>query len=270
MLISDAMRRKVALILLSSILSGSIVLVYAHFIEPNWLEVTHHTLIVPIRSPLQIAHVTDLHLRQEGFLERKLLASLETERPDLIVLTGDTLNGEEDRLVAQAFLRKLKAPLGVWAVKGNWEHWGQILNEEEFYKTTGVALLVNQGSRPRSDVLLLGFDDALAGQPRRVLASSTKDDDSYCIALFHSPQYFDELDERCTLALSGHTHGGQLKLPFLGPIWLPPGSSKYVAGWYQKDRKRMYVSRGVGTSIFKIRFLARPELAYVTLVPGNK
>jgi predicted MPP superfamily phosphohydrolase len=91
--------------------------------------------------------------------------------------------------------------------------------------------------------------------------------DVYRIALFHSPVFFEEAAGSCELALSGHTHGGQVRLPPLGPLWLPPMCGRYVEGWYDLNGSRMYVSRGIGTSILPIRFMCRPELAIITLMP---
>jgi hypothetical protein len=88
------------------------------------------------------------------------------------------------------------------------------------------------------------------------------------LALFHSPDLFDAVAPKVDLALAGHTHGGQVSLPLLGPPWLPPGSGAYVDGWYQRGAARMHVSRGVGTSILPVRFLCRPEVAVVELIPS--
>ncbi len=77
---------------------------------------------------------------------------------------------------------------------------------------------------------------------------------------------------RLDLAFAGHTHGGQVRLPLIGALWTPPGSGRYVAGWYsmsEAPRARMYVSRGVGTSVLPVRFLCRPEVALITLQPAS-
>jgi predicted MPP superfamily phosphohydrolase len=93
------------------------------FVEPNWIEVTHHSLNAPIVQPLRIAHLSDLHTKGVGFRERRLLKLLDQEKPDLIVITGDTISSTGTYEQESHLLRQLHAPLGVWLVRGNWENW---------------------------------------------------------------------------------------------------------------------------------------------------
>jgi predicted MPP superfamily phosphohydrolase len=88
------------------------------------------------------------------------------------------------------------------------------------------------------------------------------------IALFHSPEYFDQIAPTIDLAFAGHTHGGQVNAPLAGALWLPPGSGRFVEGWYSSANAKLYVSRGVGTSIAPLRFLCRPEIAVVIVTPS--
>ena len=87
--------------------------------------------------------------------------------------------------------------------------------------------------------------------------------------MFHSPEYFDESKGVFDLAFSGHTHGGQIRVPFLPPLWMPRGSGNFIAGWYdlKNTKSKMYVSRGIGNSIVEIRFLCRPELPIIEILP---
>ena len=101
------------------------------------------------------------------------------------------------------------------------------------------------------------------------------------IALFHSPGYFDTIADQVHFAFAGHTHGGQVRVPLLPPLWMPNGSGRFVAGWYeaqpgaassaptQQPAARLYVSRGVGTSILPLRFNCRPEVALITVTSGE-
>ena len=75
----------------------------------------------------------------------------------------------------------------------------------------------------------------------------------------------DRIAGKCDLALAGHTHGGQVRLPWLPPLWLPRGSGRFVEGWYEREGSQMYVCRGIGMSILPIRFFCRPELAVITV-----
>jgi predicted MPP superfamily phosphohydrolase len=103
---------------------------YGLFIEPYWLETTHHTVVFPgRRKTIKIAHLTDLHFSKWGRLENAVLRKIEEEKPDLIVITGDTVDNGGHQVEAAKFLASLKAPMGVFAVNGNWEHWS--LNPEQ-------------------------------------------------------------------------------------------------------------------------------------------
>jgi hypothetical protein len=255
-------------VLLALVLLGALGLGYAFFIEPSWIEVTHHRVqLAGLKQRLKVAHLTDLHLQQWGRRERELLRLLNEERPDLIVITGDTASPGATDADRSRLLSRLQAPLGVYAVRGNWELWAPMEDEESLYREAGIRSLLNEGQQVRDTVWLVGLDDALAGAPDVARAFSGLPSGQPCVALMHSPALFDELAGRCPLALAGHTHGGQVRLPGLGALWLPPGSGAYEAGWYERNGSRMYVSRGLGNSILNLRFLCRPELAILTLGP---
>ena len=243
----------------------------ALLIEPYHLQVTHSEIQGTVAAPLKIALLSDLHTRGVGRRERRILAALDREKPDVIVITGDSLAGlggtyEE---VAQVY-RRLHAPLGVWFVHGNWENDQPIhplRRERAFYEEAGVRLLVNAGAELRPGVWVLGVDDPFTGPARLDVAMAGVPHDAYKILLFHSPAYFDRISGQVDLALAGHTHGGQVHIPFVKPFWLPRGSGHYLAGWYEENGSRMYVSRGLGMSMLPVRFLCRPEVAIITVVP---
>lgn len=241
--------------------------IYAVWIEPYWIEVTHHRISAPLSSPLKLAHLTDIHARDVGRRERQLVEILRTEEPDLIVITGDTIVAGYTPEGFSRVLEQFDAPLGVWFVLGNWEHWQSAPMNQSFYEAAGVRLLLNHGELVRGDVWLAGFDDLSAGQPYLEVALSGRPPDVFTIALFHSPAYFDHVAGRCHLALAGHTHGGQVRLPLLPPLWLPPGCGSYVEGWYERNGSHLYVSRGVGTSVMPVRLFCRPEVAMITIGP---
>jgi predicted MPP superfamily phosphohydrolase len=238
---------------------------YAFWIEPFNLEVSHHHVRASVSAPLKIAHLSDLHTYGIGRLEQKLLDILDNERPDLIVITGDSIHTAANYPAFREVLMRLRAPLGVWVVNGNHEVWWPIPNEQSFYESAGAKLLVNANVRVTDDVWLVGLDDSFAGSPNLDRALAGVPAAAYRIALFHSPAFFDRIAGKCDLALAGHSHGGQLRLPVIGPIWLPPETGRYVEGWFERDNSRMYVSRGIGTSVVAARFLCRPEIAFVTV-----
>jgi predicted MPP superfamily phosphohydrolase len=223
-----------------------LILAYSLWIEPFRIEVVHTSIQGNVATPLRIAQLSDLHTHGVGVRERRMLDILDDEKPDAIVITGDSLAGYGGTFANVGdVLLQMHAPLGVWIVRGNYENWKQMQHEHSFYANAGAHLLLNSGT--------------LAGAPPGI----------YTILLFHSPAYFDRIAGKVDLALAGHTHGGQVRPPFLPPLFLPKGCWPYVAGWYdaQGTNSKLYVNRGMGTSMLPIRFNSRPEVTIITINP---
>ncbi|MGC1660702.1 MAG: metallophosphoesterase [Candidatus Acidiferrales bacterium] len=253
-------------ILLALAIAG--VLVDGFFIEPYRVEVTHLEIQGGVATPLKIAFLSDLHSHGIGRRERKMFAALDREQPDIILISGDTVgNRRGDYSHAEEVYDRLRAPLGVWFVRGNWENIKPFHQERAFYRDAGVHFLLNSNAPARPDVWIAGLDDPYTGTPRLEAALAGIPAGVYSIALFHSPAYFDHLAGRVNLCLTGHTHGGQVRIPFVKPFWLPKGCGRFLAGWYEERGTKMYVSRGLGTSIVPIRFLCRPEITFLTIQP---
>jgi uncharacterized protein len=252
------------------IVFGLLVLLDALFIEPNWIQVTRWQVKGNVSSPLKIAHLSDLHTSHVGYRERKLLKLLDAEAPDIIVITGDTLSSWGTYRGESELLKRLHAPLGVWLVRGNWEVDHPLRHERQFYKSLGVHFLLNESAEVRKDIWLIGLDDPTFGHEDLSAALSKVPPNAYRIVLFHSPEFFSASAGQYALALTGHSHGGQVRIPFLKPLWLPQGVGPYVQGWFEKDGSRMYVSRGIGMTLLPIRFDCRPELPIITIEPMEK
>jgi predicted MPP superfamily phosphohydrolase len=259
-------------VLVAFLLSGLAAGLYAFGIEPDWIEVTHHRVAAPVSPPLTIAHLTDLHVRRLGRREKSLLAILEREKPDVVVITGDSVV-DGDVLVpvgertsrftyarAGELFDRLRAPLGVFAVRGNWENLRRLRDEQGYYASHGVRLLLNESQEVRPGVWIAGIDDP-EGRPDVDEALEGIPPGAFAVALFHSPAIFDVIAGRVPLALAGHTHGGQVRIPFVRPFWLPDNCGRYLEGFYDDRGSKLYVSRGVGTSVLPVRFLCRPEVA---------
>jgi len=239
-------------------------------IEPYRIEVTHYEVQGSVAAPLKIAHLSDLHTHGLGRREMRMLEVLAAEKPDIIVITGDSLgNKRGDYEMCREVYEQLHAPLGVWFVRGNWENDKPLRRERAFYQQVGVHLLVNASQEVRPDVWLIGLDDPYSGAAKPDAALEGVPPGAYKIAAFHSPAFFDQMAGRADLILTGHTHGGQVRLPFLRPLWLPKGCGRYIEGWYEEQGSRMYVSRGLGMSLLPIRFLCRPEITFITVKPAG-
>lgn len=261
-------QRIVAIIIGAAIVLAIAAGIDAFSIEPFRIQVTHYGLQGDVASPLKIADLSDLHTHGMGPNEKRALAVLAEEKPDLIVITGDCLgNKAGDYRPCENFYRHLHAPLGVWVVRGNWEDNHPVHHERAFYAKSGVRLLVNQNAMPRPDFALIGLDDPATGNPRIARAMAGVPANVYKIALFHAPGYFDQIAARVNLCIAGHTHGGQVLIPFVHPFWLPKDCGRFVSGWYEEDGTKMYVNRGLGMSDVPVRFDCRPEITIFTIRP---
>lgn len=250
---------------------------YAVFVEPRWIEVTHHDLRpanpAPAPAPaLRIVQLSDLHLAGDGAHEAGIAARVAALRPDLVVLTGDAIDRADALPALGRFLASL-GPVPKLAVLGNWEHWGGVDREalRRVHASNGTLLLVDAWTTLRLGGRVLhvgGADDHTAGSPR-LPAPPAGAEPATTVLLQHSPGWFEGAEglaaaRAAGLCLSGHTHGGQIT--FFGlRVWTPPGSGRFGHGWYATSGCRLYVSRGLGTSLVPVRFGSRPEIAVFDL-----
>jgi predicted MPP superfamily phosphohydrolase len=244
--------------------------VYGGFIEPRWIEVARSQRNLGLSGKaFTIAQISDLHINTLGPTEQKTLERLKTLQPNLILLTGDVIDSQNSLPILREFLSKLPPSIKV-AILGNWEHWSGVDLKElaALYADYDVKLLINQCLSLRSFGLplsIVGFDDYTAGQPevgRSFKDCGTKEP---IIIVEHSPGLFEETPsidtKNIAFSLAGHTHGGQIAVGNHALI-TPPGSGKFVAGWYKTLWGDLHVSKGVGTSVLPLRIGARPEISF--------
>ena len=251
------------------------------------LEVNEYE-IVSDRIPqgfdgFRIAQVSDLHNKDFGEGYGQLLTLLSQINPDIIVVTGDLIDSRQTDLdIALEFAWQAGKIARVYYVSGNHE---ARVPEYEDLKTglvkAGVVILENQKveiTREGESITLMGIDDPsfqedyLFGDSESVARQAIEDlkneSDGYTILLSHRPELFDlYVDTEMDLVFSGHAHGGQFRLPFVGGLVAPNQGffPKYDAGQFTEENTTMIVSRGVGNSIIPIRFNNRPEIVLVTL-----
>lgn len=254
---------------------------YAWLWEPRNLEVEHVNLTLP-RLPesfqgMRIAHFSDMHLgfhMDKSDMER-LAKAVREQSPDIICFTGDMVEAKAEPMAeCLPLLRAMQAPLGKYAVLGNHDYRGREYKKlAQLYHDAGFTLLVNEHVtvEKNGDVIAVaGLDDALNGVPDPAAALDGLEADIFTLLLMHEPDYADIASGYAyDLQLSGHSHGGQVRAPFIGALTTPRGSHKYIQGLYYTGEEGasmpVYVNRGVGMTQLPIRFLCKPELTMIHL-----
>ena len=241
--------------------------------------------IPPAFSGFRIAQVSDLHNAEFGEGNEKLLQMLSGCDPDIIVITGDLVNANHTDIdVALDFADKAVKIAPTYYVTGNHE---AVISRYDVLKsgleTAGVMVLEDEAislERNGDSITLIGLSDSdatikgdLFGEvPAMVstkLHSLMEGNSGYTVLLSHRPELFETyVSNNIDLVLSGHAHGGQFRLPFVGGLIAPNQGlfPKYDAGLYTDGNTNMVVSRGIGNSIIPIRFNNRPEIVVVTLI----
>ncbi|PNU18682.1 hypothetical protein C2E25_16355 [Geothermobacter hydrogeniphilus] len=227
---------------------------------------------LPPGRTLRLVQLTDLHIGSLGSYHRLIAERVRALTPDLLLLTGDYLELRRNLHEVQRFLSLLKGIAPILAVQGNWEYWARLEGENlrRKFAARGVELLINE-ARPVSvkgiPLNILGLDYPSGSDSLRRLLRQT-DPTAFNLLLSHVPAFEHRLlDPAIDLILCGHTHGGQVRLPLLPPLYLPRYSGRFVAGLFHvgPTRTPLYVSRGLGTSILPVRIFCRPEITVVEL-----
>jgi predicted MPP superfamily phosphohydrolase len=268
---------------------------YAFAIEPRFRLVTTTYRFTPLgfpklSKPLRIAAIADLHACDPWMpLSRieEIVRTTNALKPDLIVLLGDYVSGIAARMRTgivpmrdwSAALSKLDAPLGKFAVLGNHDWWTDAEGVRNALVTNGIPVLENEARKLKSagglEFWLAGLGDQLAYRrkgrgfegvhdlPKTMRAIA---DDAPVILLAHEPDIFPEVPERVSLTLCGHTHGGQVRLPFIGAPVVPSRfGQRFAYGHIIEEGRHLVVSRGLGCSILPVRFGSPPEIVLLEL-----
>ena len=260
---------------------------YANRIEPSLLDIQKlqikHPLIPNSFEGIKIIQFSDTHLGFQYNLHQfnKLVEKINLLKPDIILFTGDLMDEpnqytEINKLIP--ILKKLHAPLGKYCIFGNHDHGGYGSDiYRNIMETTDFTVLLNESApiklKDGSTIYLLGIDDAMLGKPNLPLTLKNVPKDTFKILLSHAPDLAETASQYPVhWQLSGHSHGGQIKIPFFGALVTPPFAQIYPEGLYsigENNPLSLYVNRGIGTTRLPFRFMSKPELSIFTLKAEN-
>ncbi len=244
---------------------------YGAVYEPHDIEVVRKEL--PIRKlpsrldGLTAVQISDLHLQGDGDTHGDMVKQIKALDPAAVFFTGDLINEQAATRDALEIFRDLTAPLGTWAVLGNSDHSsGAAETLPVDLKAAGVHFLTNANAELEAGLWMVGVDDPTSYLVEMAPALEGIPSGAPRILLAHSPDVVDQMDgARFDLVLAGHTHGGQINLPWINGAWLLDGASRrYVQGLFDVNGSPMYVNRGIGTAKLPVRIGARPEITHFT------
>ncbi len=253
-------------------------------IEPRWVAARTLAHTVPgWQGPagLKVAVASDWHFTRNAAWRvmtaeraREIVAQINTAAPDVVLLPGDFIatrdwtpvpGGMEEEVAA--VLGELRAPLGVYAVMGNHDWWYGAPAIAAALRKWGITVLENEAVPLKGTPLwVVGVGDDHSGhsQPAKALAKLPAG--TQALVLMHDPASLLDMPPVPGLIVAGHTHGGQVSVPFYGALYLPTAAPRQWAyGWVQHGGNRMHVTSGLGVSILPVRFNMRPEWALITV-----
>lgn len=270
----------------------TLILLYSRFIATKNIKIKEYRIINENFTDnyygLKIAHISDIHYGRITFQKelKELVTKVNKTKPDIIVLTGDLI--DQDTILTSemsdkisSILSKLEAPVGKYAVTGNHDYdfkeWDLIIENSGFINLNDkYDLIFLENNR---FMMINGVSTNSYGKKHisEKLKESTeylkekKDDEKpiYSILLMHEPDYIDDINlNNYNLVLAGHSHNGQVRIPFIGALkfTLPYGSRKYYDNYYRVKKTDLYISSGIGTSKINFRLFNRPSFNLYRLV----
>ena len=262
---------------------------YGCVIDRHWLQIVHSDVYLeglPHQfEGYRIAQLSDIHIDEftEPFFVREAVDRINALTPDAVFLTGDFVSHqlESEKFAEGSAWQCANILTGLqchnrYAILGNHD---AMVGEDlvaTALRDNGIPVLRNSFlpiERDGARVWLAGLDDALFGSPdpdKAIPAAIRNRPNEPVILLCHEPDYVDTVLRRpagqaVDFILSGHTHGGQVRIPFVKPFHLPPLGRKYVHGWFNFGKAQLYVNRGLGTVGIPVRFDCPPEITLFTL-----
>lgn len=231
----------------------------AALVEPNWIKL--RTLRLTSAKPThRIVHFTDLHHKGDRRLLEAAVNRINALSPDLVCFTGDIIEDTKFLPEALELFQQIKSPL--YGVPGNHDYWAHAdfaVIAEAFARTGGRWLMDESASAAGDKINIAG---ATCSKPPSLALSATQKN----VVLIHYPEWVDKLGGyQFDLALAGHSHGGQVRLPCYGPLVVPFGVGRYDLGLFKTESGPLYVGAGLGWFYLNLRFNCRPEITSIEI-----
>ncbi|WP_084268850.1 metallophosphoesterase [Oceanobacillus damuensis] len=254
---------------------------YSRNIEPSLLKITEETISSPKIHPsfnnFKIIQFSDTHVGFHYSLNQleELAIKINSLKPDLILFTGDLVD-EPDHYNWDpglgSILKSMSATHGKYWIYGNHDHGGygteivqEVMQQSDFHLLQNSSVSIEMEN---NKITLAGIDDVMLGTPDLEKALQNNDPESFTMLMAHEPDYADRASQYpIDVQFSGHSHGGQIRLPFIGDLYTPAFAEKYVQGKYNLNEQKLvlYVNSGIGTTRLPYRFLCKPEIHLYTL-----
>ncbi len=277
--------KKKTVIVFSAIISFILILSVYAFYENNFLGTSYYEIcdekIPDSFDGFVIAQISDFHNTHSEILQESLIEALIKEKPDIIVLTGDYIDSRKtDTALSLEYAKKLLTIAPVYMSTGNHEAAAvyEYPSFEEELIALGVKVLRNTcdiAEKNGQFINIMGIDDPVfltgeikAEKLKEAIDSVKYDKSVFTVTLSHRPEVFDiYIEKELDLVLSGHAHGGQFRIPFIGGLYIPTEGlfPKYTEGLHKENNTQMIISRGIGASVVPIRINNRPELVIIKL-----
>ena len=265
---------KKKILIISAVL---VLLIIFCWFQNNWLTADEYTFVSSkvgaATDGYRIVQISDLHNAVFGKENFRLLDKIGEQQPDIIVITGDIADSNHTDLDAAIdFCRGAAKICPCYYITGNHETWLDEDEQQYLYNgitAAGVIFLQNETTSPADGIAMTGLDDeSLYNGTLAKLSADISSDDLH-IVLAHEPQYLKEEYSHCSpdLVITGHAHGGQIRLPFIGGLVAPDQGffPEYTSGEYKSGNTVMYVSRGLGNSVIPLRVFNYPEINVITI-----
>lgn len=255
----------------------SLLILYACYIEPKNLIIKEYKIenkeIPDSFDGLKIIHFSDIHYGTTVDLKylKNIIKKINKQKPDIVIFTGDfldkhhNLNNKEIKNIKKE-LKKINSTLGNYVVSGNHDmeyesDFKKIFEESFTFLNNEEKLIYYKDTTPIS---IVGFADARESDANYDILK--KENNYYRIILAHEPDEYKKIKNYdFDIMLSGHSHNGQIRVPFIGAIYTPPGAKTYYEEYYKLDNHEIFISNGIGTSGLNLRFLSKPSINFYRL-----